>query len=147
MARVYVSPPAGTPVPHEGEGLHEHEATKSLLRRLADDLTTLLRKELSLAASEVSRSVSETRDSITSVATGGAILFASLIMLMFAAAAALAEVMEPWLAGLIVGVVVGIVGYVMLSRGRKKLKAASLKPQRIQEELRHDREMLSRRMQ
>ena len=145
MAKAYFSPEVENPA--RGGISQEAEGTTTLLRRLADDLTTLLRKEFSLAASEVTRAVGETRDSITSVATGAAVLFASFIVLLFAAAAALAVVMEPWLAGLIVGGVVGIIGYIMLSRGKRKLSAASFKPQRIQEELRHDRDMVTRRMQ
>jgi len=43
-----------------------------------------------------------------------------------------------WLAPLIVGVIVMIVGYVLLSRGRKQLDAESLAPERTIESLQRD---------
>ena len=125
----------------------EHDTTTGLLRRLADDLTTLLRKELALATSEISRSVGEARDGITSMALGGAVLFAGILVLLASVVLALAEVMEPWLAALIVGAIVAVAGFLMLQAGKKKLRPVSLKPERTQEMLRGDRDMLQRRMQ
>jgi uncharacterized membrane protein len=75
------------------------------------------------------------------------VLFAGFIVLLLAAAAALAEVMAAWAAGLIVGGIVTIIGFMMLSAGRKKLKSANLRPERTQEAMREDAEMLRRKMQ
>ena len=43
-----------------------------------------------------------------------------------------------WLAPLIVGVVVMIAGYIVLSRGRKQIKAESLAPERTMQSLQRD---------
>jgi preprotein translocase subunit SecG len=57
----------------------------------------------------------------------------------------LAQYMEAWLAALIVGAVVAIVGFIMLQSGKKKLDAGSFTPERTQESLRKDKEMVQRR--
>jgi VIT1/CCC1 family predicted Fe2+/Mn2+ transporter len=124
---------------------HDADSTVSLLRRLMDEITTLFRQEVQLATSEISRSVTSAKSGVTSVATGGAVLFGGFLALIAAAIIGLSNVVEPWLAALIVGVVVGIVGYVMLSSGRRKLDPAALKPVHTQESLRRGKEVFGRR--
>lgn len=145
MARSTSYIPPSSTMPPPSDVVHETETTGGLLRRLGEDLATLLRKELALATSEISQSVTEARRGVSGIATGGAVLFAGFLILLLAATAALAEVMEAWLAGLIVGGIVAIIGYAMLAAGRKKLSAGSLKPERTQESLRQDSELLRRR--
>jgi Putative Actinobacterial Holin-X, holin superfamily III len=143
-----VNPPLGKDGGGAGNGSAlEHESTGSLFRRLGEDFAALLRKEMALATSEVSRAITDIQTAIASVATGAAVLFAGFFVLLLAAAAALAQVMPAWLAGLIVGGAVVIIGFVMLSAGRKKLQSSTLKPERTQESVREDAEMLRRKMQ
>lgn len=134
----YVPPSRPTPVDRDPE------TAVGLLRRLGDDLATLLRKELALATAEVSRGVDDLKTGLASVATAGAVLYAGFLVLLASAVLGLGQVMDLWLAALIVGAVVAIIGFVMLQAGRKKLSAASLRPERAQESLRRDREMLQR---
>jgi hypothetical protein len=67
-------------------------------------------------------------------------------VLLVAAVLGLAEVMRPWLAALVVGAVVGSVGYWMLHAGQKKLDLTTFKPVQTQESLRRDKEVLERRI-
>ena len=123
----------------------DQDSTTGLLSRLFDEVTTLMRKELALARSEISESIVDARTGITSLASGGAVLYAGFLVLLMAAVIGLAQVMEAWLSALIVGAVVAIVGYIMLQSGRKKLRAESLTPDRTREALRKDRDALQRR--
>jgi membrane glycosyltransferase len=123
----------------------EPQSTVGLLRKLMDELSTLLRQELSLARAEVADSLSAAKTGVASIAAGGAVLFAALLVILETAILALAQVMVAWLAALIVGVIVGIAGYVMLHAGRKKLEPSALKPTQTQESLRRDAEILGRR--
>lgn len=141
------TPPFSTTQPQAMNGQDHSASTVGLLRRLGEDLTTLLRKELALATGEISRSVDDAKRGISSIATGGAVLLAGFIVLLLAAAAALAEVMEPWLAGLIVGAVVCIIGYLMVSFGRKRMQHSMRTPERTAASLREDRELFHRRRQ
>ena len=121
------------------------ESTRSLLSQLIDEVTTLFRKEVALVRAEMSDAISQAKTGVTSVATGGAVLFAGLLVLLAAAVLGLSNVVEPWLAALIVGGIVLIVGFVMLQMGKKKLEPSAFKPERTQSSLRKDKEMIQRR--
>ena len=149
MARSTPNPPSSSP-PDGGFGASEAgngSSAVSLLRRLVDDLSTLVRKELALATSEISQTLHSVRNGVASVAVGGAVCFAGFLFLLAAATAALAQTMDAWLAALIVGGIVAIVGYAMLAAGKKKLEQSDLKLKRTQESLHQDRELIKGRTQ
>ena len=81
------------------------------------------------------------------MASGGAMLFAGLLVLLAAAVLGLSHVMPDWLAALIVGALVSIVGFVMINSGKSKFDPSALKPERTQHALQQDKEMVERRMQ
>lgn len=114
----------------------------SLVKHLVDDGALLIRKELALAASEVSRSVQDTRKGVAGLLSGTVVLNAGFIFLLAAATIGLAQVMEPWMAALIVGVVTTVVGLVMVQAGKKKLEPSSFKPERTMEEMRKDKDSI-----
>ena len=109
-----------------------------LLKELAHEVPSLLTKEIALAKSEARETMRVTREGVAAVATGGAVAMAGLIVLMFAAVYALAEVMALWLSALIVGAVVLVIGYAMVQAGRKKFEAESLRPSRTLHSLHKD---------
>jgi VIT1/CCC1 family predicted Fe2+/Mn2+ transporter len=123
----------------------DSQSTLGLIRRLTNELATLVRQEIALATAEVSRSMSTLLAGAASVATGGAVLFAGLLVLLASAVLGLSNVLAPWLAALIVGLAVGIVGYIMVHAGLKALKPAALKPERTQESLLQDKDVLMRK--
>lgn len=126
------------------EAGHQPVSVTHLLRQLVDDAATLIRKELALATSEISQSIHETRTGATSLATGGAVLYAGLLFLLAAATLGLAEVMAGWLAALIVGGVVTIIGLIMLQAGRSRLSSGNFVPTRTAASIRRDREIFER---
>lgn len=114
----------------------------SLFSDLWRETTTLVHEEAELAKAELSEKVSQVTTGAGEIAAGGAILFAGFIVLLFAAVGAL-ELMLPtehsiWIAPLIVGLVVMIIGYIALSRGKKQMQAESLAPRRTLESLKRD---------
>ena len=114
----------------------------SLFSDLWRETRTLVHQEAELAKAEISEKVSQVTTGAGEIAAGGAILFAGFIVLLFAAVGALELMLATehsmWLAPLIVGVVVMIVGYIVLSRGRKQMSAESLTPERTLESLQRD---------
>jgi len=120
----------------------ELESTPSLLRRLVNDVGTLFAQELSLLKAETSESLADMKAAIVSIAMGGAVLFLGLLFLLLAAVYGLSEVVEPWLAALIVGGVVTLVGIIMLVTGSKKLEPAAIAPRRSAASLRKDTEII-----
>jgi len=124
----------------------ETESTVSLVRRLMDETTTLFRQEIALATREISGSLLTFLSAVASVAAGGALLFAGLLVLLAAAVLGLSTVMRPWLAALSVGVIACVIGYVIVHFGRKALKPSALVPTRSAESLRHDKDVLARKL-
>ena len=120
----------------------DYDSTPSLLRRLADDVGTLLAQEVALLKAETARSIGELKASTASIAVGGAIAFMGGFFLLLAAVYGLSNVVQPWLAALIVGGVVTLVGVIMLSAGRRKLAPAAFTPGRTAAALRKDAEMI-----
>ena len=131
---------------HEAQ-VRERESAIGLLRRLVDEFSVLFRKEIALAKAEAVQSFSHLKAAAINIASGGAVLFAGLLVLLAAAVLGLSHVVADWLAALIVGGIVSIVGFVMINSGKHKFDPSSLKPERTQRALQQDKEMVERRMQ
>ena len=75
-------------------------------------------------------------------------MFAGFLVLLFAAVGALQLLIDSpqalWIAPLIVGVVVMIVGYALLKRGQHQVKPDNLAPDRTLQALRDDAQMARR---
>lgn len=138
-------PHESTPVTGVPYADRESQSAFTLLRRLTDELTTLLRQELALATAEVSRSMRAMLTGAASLAVGGAVLFTGLLAMLAAAVLGLATVLQPWAAALIIGAAVAAVGIVLVSVGIRSLNPSTLKPSRTTESLRRDRDVLTRR--
>ena len=111
-----------------------------LVRQLTREVPSLFTKELALAKAEITEALNTTKAATISMASGGIVLMAGFIMLLLSAVLGLSQVMAPWLAGLIVGGVVCIVGLVMVSAGKKKLDPAAFKPERTINSMQKDKE-------
>ncbi|MFU8817205.1 MAG: phage holin family protein [Pseudomonadales bacterium] len=112
-----------------------------LLRRLVDDVATLLRKEMALATSEISHSIDDAKQGAASMVIGGAILYLGLVFLLLSATLGLAQVMPGWAAALIVGGVVALIGVILLMTGRNKVQPSV---HRTSDAMRKDRDMIER---
>lgn len=124
-----------------------NESMGALLKRLANDVATLFSKEMALARSEFSHAVGDAKRGAASLATGGAVLFAGFLFLLGAAFLGLSYVVEPWLSALIVGGVTALIGFIMVSSGKKKLQPRHFRMERTTESLHRDKEMAQGRTQ
>jgi hypothetical protein len=137
----YIPPP---PVPKEDRPLG------SLIGDLMSDLAELVSKEIQLAKAEASEKFSQATAGAASLAIGGLVAFAGLLVLLDAAVYGLAALFEGlpfWASALIVGVVVLGVGMALLLKGRSNLKAENLAPRRTAASLRQDAEMIKEQVQ
>lgn len=138
----YTSPPNGGAADN---GERETQSAFGLLRRLTDELATLLRQELALATAEVARSMRLMLTGAAAIAAGGAVLYAGLLALLAAAVLGLATVLQPWLAALILGAAVTMIGIVLVLAGVRSMDPSALKPSRTAESLRRDKDVITRR--
>lgn len=123
---------------------HSSETITDLIRNLATDLSSLLGKEIALAKSEIRESVAEVQIAVGAIATGAAIAMAGLVVLLMSAVYGLSNVVDPWLAALIVGAAALLVGYLMVRSAKEKMSASSIMPDRTLESAKKDIDTLER---
>jgi hypothetical protein len=109
-----------------------------LLSDLARQFTLLLRQEMALARAEIVGKIGQVGSASGLVAAGGLIAFAGFICLLAAATLGLGKVVEMWLAALIVGAVVVVLGAAVALIGRARLRASNLMPLRTVRSLKDD---------
>jgi hypothetical protein len=130
-----------TEMPAQGDG----KPLMGLFSDLFRETSTLVHNEAELAKAELSEKVSQMGTGAAEMAVAGGVLFAGFLVLLFAAVGALDLMIgsphAAWLAPLIVGVVVMIVGYALLKRGQHQLKPGSLTPERTLQSLRDDAQL------
>ena len=96
-----------------------------LVRSLSEDLTTLVRDEIRLAQAEVSDKAKKAGVGVGAFGGAGVLALYGLGVLIAAAVLGLAAVVSPWLAALIVAVVLFVVAGVAALIGKKKLSQAA----------------------
>ena len=100
-----------------------------LFAELSNDATTLIRKEIELARTELTANVSRLGRHATYIALGGAVAYAGLLTIVAALVIVLHEVgLAWWAATVIVGIVVALIGYLFIQRGLSALQRDSLAP-------------------
>ncbi len=110
-----------------------------LFNTVIGQISTLFRKEVQLAKTEVSEKFGQATSAITPLAAGGALLFGALIMLLMALAQLLTTLgLATGWALLIVGVVAALGGYLLIRGGLSKLNTSNLTPSRTAEQLSRD---------
>ena len=122
----------------------ETQSVATLVHRLTHELATLVRQELALAGAEFTQILGKTLAAATAVAAGGAVLFAGLLVLLAAAVLGLSHIMAAWLAALLVGIVVSVVGIVAVVAGARTLPQ-TLRPERSVRSLSKDKDVLTRK--
>ena len=129
-----------------GTSAPENDASVvGLLRQLTHEVPSLFTKELALAKAEFQASLNTLKAGVAGVAGGAMVLMAGFIILLMAVVYGLSTMMAPWLAALIVGVVVMIIGFVMVQSGKKQFEPSHFKPDRTLDALNKDQEALRRK--
>lgn len=117
----------------------ESRSVGELVRDLANDVTALIRQEMTLARTEAQDKVQQTVVAVMAIVAGALIAFAALIILLDALVYGLTEAgLERWLAALIVGGVVALIGFLLVRKGQKDLSATRLAPERTAANVRKD---------
>src|SRR3712207_4548749 len=109
-----------------------------LFSELAQETSTLVRQEVSLAKTEMTQKASRAGRHIGVLAAGGAVAYAGLLAILAGVIALLNAVMPLWVAALVVGLVVAIVGYVLVNRALEALKREDFAPRETIETLKED---------
>ncbi|MEX2617635.1 MAG: phage holin family protein [Alphaproteobacteria bacterium] len=118
------------------------KSAPALIGDLINEVTTLFKKEIQLLRAEVSEKVNRAAVALGMIV--GAVVLA-LVALNVLAAALVAAIQNmgiaPGWAALIVGSVLAIVAYVLLTKGLTDLKASKLSPQKTVRAVERDAEL------
>jgi uncharacterized membrane protein YqjE len=109
-----------------------------LFSRLTADLSKLMRDEVELVKVEINSTMQEARTAGLSIGAAGFLGLMAFVMLSFAAAWGLSEVVPEGVAFLIVGAAYGVVAMILLALGRQRLKAVKPVPEQTVETLKED---------
>jgi len=128
----------------------QHQDERSLgelFAELSRETSTLVRQEVELAKTEISQKVGDIAKNVGMLAAGGALAYAGLLVVLFALVAFLAELVNSWgLAALIVGVVVLVISFFLIQKGREALTHADLAPRTTIETIKEDAEWAKEQM-
>lgn len=116
----------------------ENKPLGDLFGDLAGEVSELVRKEVALAKLEIGQTARHVGKNVGYLVVGGAVAYAALLTVLAAIVMLLDKVMPDWAAALLVGVVVGIVSWLMISKARAALQATNVTPQQTVETLKED---------
>ena len=119
--------------------LREERSLGDLFAELASETTTLLRQEVKLAKAEMTQSATEAGRGVAVLVAGGAVAYAGFLALLAAAVIGLWQAgLEPWVAALIVGAVVAVIGIILVLRAKESLSASNRAPRRTVRTIKED---------
>jgi Putative Actinobacterial Holin-X, holin superfamily III len=124
----------------QGRDSKDDRSLGELFSELAQDTSTLVRKEVQLAKTEMSQKVSRVGKDVGFLAVGGAVAYAGLLAVLAGVIVLLGQVIPMWLSALLVGLVVAGVGYFLVRRGLDALKREDLAPRQTIETLKEDQQ-------
>jgi hypothetical protein len=127
----------------------------TLLKDLRDETTTLLRQEVALAKTELKENLAHLQSHVLQIAIGGFVAYAGLIVLLFGFAALIEAAMirggvDPnvahWAGYGLVGLIVAVIGWFMLSKAKHAIAEDDLKPRQTITTLRENKEWVQRKL-
>ncbi len=118
----------------------------SLLSDLASDTILLFRQEIELLKAELREKIGKLGQGAAALVTGALIAFSGWLVLLASAVLGLATIVRPWLAALIVAVIVLALGVALLWFGKSRLDSQQLIPKRTLRSLREDEAWLRERL-
>ena len=126
----------------------EYDASVSaLLSGIGGDAQHLVRQEIALARQEIREEIAAAKEAGTALAIAGAILGVGGLCLLVTLALGLADLFnwQAWAGFGVVGLVFGIVGAIMLSSARQRMKRISPVPERTVETMKENIEWIKDR--
>ena len=117
------------------------KSASSLVADALENVSVLLRNEIDLARAEVSENLNRAGVALGMIAGAAIVVMVTLNTLVAALVAALTEAgLDAGWSALIVGVILAIVAYAMMSKGLNDLKLTSLAPTRTMKNVQRDAE-------
>ena len=126
-----------------------------LIRELRDETATLVGQEIALAKAEIAEKGRRLARDLIFIVGGVALAYAALVLLLLAVRDFLFSAMVEggvsvgvamWLSPLIVGVVAGVMGWILVNQGKKKLADEGITPEKTAQSLREEKNWLKHKI-
>jgi uncharacterized membrane protein YqjE len=109
-----------------------------VLQDIVGNIEEIIRSEFRLAKAEVREEATTAAPPLKMIVIGAGIGFYALGFLLFTLVMGLATVVATWLAALIVGAVLGLIGLVLITTASKRLKQVNAVPERTIETMKEN---------
>jgi len=120
----------------------EEPSLGDLFSELAGETGTLIRQEVALAQIELTTKVTKVGKNVGFLVVGGAVGYAALLVLLASAVIILANFIPLWVSALLVGAIVGIISFFLISSAVAELKKTDLAPRETVESIKEDAQWL-----
>ena len=120
----------------------EERSLGELFSELASETSSLVKQEVSLAQTELTEKAITVGKDIGFLVVGGAVGYAALLSFTAAVIIGLSYFIPAWIAALIVGLVISVVAYLLVTSALTSLKKTSLAPRQTVETLKEDAQWL-----
>ena len=124
----------------------EERSLGDLFSELAGETGTLVRQEVSLAKAELTRTAAMAGKNIGFLVVGGAVGFIAVMAVTAAMILLLAQFIPAWVSALIIGVIIAVVAYLMITAALAALGKLDLVPKNTVETLKEDAKWLKKEM-
>ena len=122
--------------------MKEERSLGELFSELASETSSLVKQEVSLAQTELTEKAITVGKDIGFLVVGGAVGYAALLSFTAAVIIGLSYFMPAWIAALIVGLIISVVAYLLVTSALTSLKKTSLAPRQTVETLKEDAQWL-----
>jgi hypothetical protein len=127
--------------------IRDDRSLGELFSDLTRSFSTLIRQELDLARTEMTARAGRMSRGGAMVGIGGALLYAAVLGVMAFVILGLVELgLSPWLAALLVTIIVAVAGGLLVTAGQNALRKADLVPRRTIDTIRDDADWAKERL-
>ena len=116
---------------------NDDRSISDVLQDIFGNVQDIVRSEVRLAQAEIKTEAGKTVRAAKSLIIGGVLALYAGGLLLIAAVYALAMVLQPWLAALIIGAVVAVIAAALISVGQGRLRAVK-KPEKTIRSVKED---------
>jgi len=120
----------------------EEKSLGDLFSELATETSTLVRQEVALAQTELTQKATRVGKNVGYLAVGGFVAYAAMLAILAGIIMVLGLVIPVWLSAIIVGLVVGGIGYFLISSALAELRKTDPVPRDTVETIKEDAQWL-----
>lgn len=122
--------------------IKDERSLGDLFSELAGETSVLVRQEVALAQVELTQKATSVGKNVGYLVVGGAVGYAALLAVIAAIILALGNFIPMWLSALIMGIVIAVIAYFLISAALAALKNTDLTPKQTVETIKEDAQWL-----